>query len=286
MNKADGFSLPGGMLIALMLLLAAAAATADPILIRRGDGAEVPLEVYPPEGSGCAPLALISPGAGGTEKGLRYLAKSLQKDGWMAVVLGHKESGPDVLHAEITQAGLRGGLLKLTTTPAAYRARLQDIAATLKWAEAPCAVPFKVLIGHSMGAATAMIEAGARNKLGIHGDDRFDAYVALSPQGPGSIFPADAWSGIRKPMLILTGTRDQALEGDWHTRTLPYDSLPAGCKWLGIIDGASHMNFAGSGFSWRVEKHVLHLIDAFLTGARSGQCAAPAAADGVELHSK
>ncbi|MBU3750693.1 MAG: alpha/beta hydrolase, partial [Mycobacterium sp.] len=35
-----------------------------------------------------------------------------------------------------------------------------------------------VLIGHSMGAATVMMEAGAKNKLGVQGADAFAAYIA------------------------------------------------------------------------------------------------------------
>ena len=62
-------------------------------------------------------------------------------------------------------------------------------------------------------------------------------------------------------MLLLTGTRDKSLDGDWKSRTIPYDGLPAGCKWLGVIDGATHLNFAGIGFSSRTEK--LTLLAAF-----------------------
>lgn len=39
--------------------------------------------------------------------------------------------------------------------------------------------------------------------------------------------------------------RLRALE--YKSPTIPYDSLPPGCKWLGVIDGATHMNFAGIG---------------------------------------
>ena len=35
----------------------------------RADGAQTPLRVYTPDANGCAPLALISPGAGGSEDG-------------------------------------------------------------------------------------------------------------------------------------------------------------------------------------------------------------------------
>ena len=62
-----------------------------------------------------------------------------------------------------------------------------------------------------MGAVTVMLEAGAKNIIGVApsaaGLDRFDAYVALSPEGPGIIFSERAWHGIHKPLLVLTGTR-------------------------------------------------------------------------------
>jgi len=116
--------------------------------------------------------------------------------------------------------------------------------------------------------------------------DRFDAYVAMSPDGPGKMFPEHAWNGIRKPVLILTGTRDQALDGDWTTRTVPYDDLPAGCKWLGVIDGATHLNFAGIGMSGKTEKLTLLETKAFLDGLRSGKCGMPAQAEGITLRSK
>jgi hypothetical protein len=50
-----------------------------------------------------------------------------------------------------------------------------------------------------------MLEAGAINMIAVasppSGQDRFDAYVALSPEGPGIVFPDRAWRGIHKPML-------------------------------------------------------------------------------------
>jgi dienelactone hydrolase len=253
----------------------------------RADGAQMPLRVYAPNGTGCAPLALISPGAGGSEDGYKYLAKGLRDDGWRAIVMGHKESGMAALRSDMRDSGgLHKGLQELVNDPAAYNARLMDIAAALKWADTSCKAPFVALLGHSMGARTVEVEAGAKNNLGVKALDRFDAYVALSPDGPGPMFPKDAWSGIRKPMLLLTGTRDSSLDGDWKTRTIPYDSLPAGCKWLGVIDGATHMNFAGVGISGSTEKLVLLETKAFLDGVRGGKCGAPVQADGISIRNK
>ena len=257
------------------------------VLVARQDGTQTPLRVYAPSTNGCPPLALISPGAGGSENGYLYLAEGMQSGGWRAIVMGHKESGGAALRSEMHDAGgLKKGLNELVNDPRAYKARLMDIAAALKWADATCQAPFVALLGHSMGARTVMVEAGAMNNLGVKGSDRFNAYVALSPDGPGKMFPDNAWSVIHKPVLMLTGTRDKSLDGDWKTRTIPYDSLPSGCKWLGVIDGASHMNFAGVGFSGSTEKLTVLETGAFLDGLRGGKCGTPVQADGITLKSK
>jgi predicted dienelactone hydrolase len=253
----------------------------------RQDGAQTPLRVYAPNVPGCPPLALISPGAGGSEDGYKYLAEGLREDGWRAVVMGHQESGMGALRSDLREAGgIKSGLTELVNDPAAYNGRLMDIAAALKWAPGTCNAPFVALLGHSMGARTVMVEAGAKNTLGVKGLDRFDAYVALSPDGPGPMFPKHAWSGVRKPVLMLTGTGDKSLDGDWKTRTIPYDDLPAGCKWLGVIDGATHMNFAGGGFAGSTERLTLVETKAFLDGLRTGKCGAPVQAEAISVKSK
>jgi len=271
----------------LLAALAQACFAQDLVRASREDGAQTPLRVYAPAAAGCAPLALISPGAGGSEDGYKYLAEGMRDDGWRAIVMGHKESGIAALRSDMRQSrGLRKGLQQLVNDPKAYDTRLMDIAAALKWANASCKAPFAALLGHSMGARTVEVEAGAKNSFDVKSPDRFDAYVALSPDGPGEMFPENAWSGIRKPMLLLTGTRDGSLDGDWKTRTIPYDSMPAGCKWLGIIEGATHMNFAGGGMAGTTEKLTLLETRAFLDGLRGGKCGVPAKAEGITVKNK
>ncbi len=174
----------------------------------------------------------------------------------------------------------------MVNDPAAYNARMMDIAAALKWAEGSCKAPFVALLGHSMGARTVLLEAGAKNNYGVKSANRFDAYVALSPDGPGPMFPKDSWAGIRKPVLMLTGTRDGSLDGDWQTRTIPYDNMPSGCKWLGVIDGATHMNFAGGGMAGSTEKLTLLEAKAFLDSLRGGKCGNRVQASGITVKSK
>lgn len=281
----------------LVICCAAKLLTAQQHLtVPRSDGHLTPLMLYPAEGagSGCAPLAVISHGAGGSEDGYRYLAQAMAQLGFTTVVMGHAESGMAALRSDLRSHGLLRGLTALVADPTAESDRLLDVDAALAWAESRCHAPFRVLLGHSMGAETVMLEAGAKNIIGVTsppaGLDRFDAYVALSPEGPGVVFPQDAWSGIRKPILILTGTRDQSLKGGPKARLVPWTDLPgtaSHCQWQGVIDGATHMNFAGNGpGSDQVEPMVTQTIASFLAGARNSGCALPAISSGLTLRAK
>jgi alpha-beta hydrolase superfamily lysophospholipase len=259
------------------------------ILVKRADGARTPLMVYQPaRAPGCPPVALLSPGAGGDQNGLRYLGEALSADGWLAIVIGHRESGMAPLKRDIRQShGIRGGVAELVGDASAYRARFMDITAARAWAQSSCPAPFIALLGHSMGARTVLMEAGARNKLGLHADGGFDAYVALSPAGPDSVFPPQAERGIKAPMLMITGTRDNGLDGDYRWRTQAFDALPAsGCNRLAIVDGATHMNFAGGGFARKAKEAVVPLVEQWLDGLRMHQCLPVPRAAGVSVTTK
>jgi hypothetical protein len=98
--------------------------------------------------------------------------------------MGHKESGSAALRSYIRDAHeIKRGLRELVDYPKAYNARLMNVSAALKWAEQSYKSRYVVLIGHSMRARTVMIESGPKNKIGVKGLDRFDAYVAMSPDG-------------------------------------------------------------------------------------------------------
>ena len=263
------------------------ACASEALQLQRQDQKFLQATAYAPAAATCRGVAIISPGAGGTEQGYRYLGEALSSIGYLSVVVGHQESGRRALREHLRGNGLREGLAELITEPDAYRGRFMDIAASVKWAERRCNSREKLLIGHSMGAATVMIEAGARNKVGVQGTDSFNAYIALSPQGIGSIFPGNAWSGIRRPVLLITGTRDTELGGaSWETRTEPFRNMPPGCKWLGVIDGASHLNFAGTGMSRKTQTLTVQTISAFLDGLRAGDCRARGQVAGMDLSTK
>ncbi|MBS1822732.1 MAG: alpha/beta hydrolase [Acidobacteria bacterium] len=285
----------GGLVVVLGMLPVGASAQRS-LNAPRADGHETPLMVYDAVGavSGCAPLAVISPGAGGTERGYRYLAEAMAQMGYTALVMGHRESGPGPLGRDIMGNGIRKGAAELVENQAAETGRLLDVGAALKWAGAQCRAPFRVLLGHSMGGVTVMLEAGAKNQIGVTsppaGQKRFDAYVALSPEGPGEAFADQAWTKVRAPMLMLTGTRDLPAKGTPEERLVPWKEMPGApgsCQWLGVIDGATHMNFGGIG---RDEEKVTALtvgaIKEFLPDVRRGSCPQPAVQTGMTIKSK
>jgi predicted dienelactone hydrolase len=273
----------------LLLLPLGTAHAQQHVDLPRADGAITPSIVYEPKAvKGCAPLALLSHGAGGSEeRGLRYLGEALARDGWRAIALGHRESGLPVLRKDMRAEGFHDGIAALVTDADAYKARFMDIDAALKWSEAQCHAPYKVLAGHSMGAITVMLEAGARNKLGLTTHGAFDAYVALSPEGPGIVFPTDAWQPIKAPMLLITGTKDKGLDGDWTWRSQAFDGLGSGaCRWLAVLDGATHMNFGGLDLADHYKTRTTSLVTQYLDGLRSGHCPSLSAAPGLVLRSK
>jgi dienelactone hydrolase len=205
----------------------------------------------------------------------------------LSVVVGHQESGMQALKQHRQGGGLRSALAALVTDTTAYQGRFMDIAAAKAWAAERCDGPKAILLGHSMGAATTMITAGAKNLLGLTSSTSFDIYVALSPQGVGAIFPEHAWQEIRKPVLTITGTQDDELGGlSWKSRLAPFQNMPLGCKWSAVIDGASHMNLGGSGFSGNTSKLAMYSIRAFLEGIDAADCSAPPAKNGLQIHTK
>ena len=150
---------------ALVLLITMGASAQEVVSLLRQDQKAVQVATYSPRGPACLGVAIISPGAGGSEKGYRYLGEAMSSFGYLAIVVGHQDSGRRALREHILSDGLREGLSKLITDPEAYRGRFMDIAAAKKLAKSRCNAPDSVLIGHSMGAATTMMEAGARTSL-------------------------------------------------------------------------------------------------------------------------
>ena len=74
-------------------LTSTAAIGRDLISLQRKDSKTVSAMVYKPIASECKGVAIISHGAGGSEKGYTYLGSAMSDFGYLAVTVGHQESG-------------------------------------------------------------------------------------------------------------------------------------------------------------------------------------------------
>jgi alpha-beta hydrolase superfamily lysophospholipase len=267
---------------AALAISAGSTALAQPL--PRADGAETPVKRFGPR-SGCGPAMIISHGFGGDENGNAYLASAMGMQGWRVIVMGHRESGRQQLRQAIFSGAGRDSIAAGARSPEAFRARFHDLDAAFAEATRGCRPSQLVLAGHSMGAMTVMLEAGAAATFGRYGSNRFDAYVAISPQGVGSGFAPGAWTGVTRPVLMITGTQDRALEGGPETRIAAFEGLRPGRKRLAIIPEATHLQL-GANNGDPVGRTVVALTAEFLRGLSAGSALPPSSVKGVDIRDK
>jgi alpha-beta hydrolase superfamily lysophospholipase len=282
-KQPEGAMIRRFILSATMLVAWAAAAAAQASL-PRADGAETPIKRYGSQ-SGCGPTMVISHGFGGDENGNGHLAASMAMQGWRVIVMGHRESGRVQFWQSMFNGNPQNSMLRAARDPEAHRARFGDLDAVVTHVTRACRPSLFVLAGHSMGAMTTMLEAGARASFGRYGSNRFDAYVAISPQGVGTGFSQGSWLGVTRPVLMITGTQDQAAEGNPLTRLAAFEGLPAGRKRLAIIPDATHMQL-GANNADPVGRSVAALTAEFLAGLAAGGRLPPSTAQGIDVRDK
>lgn len=229
--------------LALTLSLSATLALAETATLRRADGAGVTVRLSGDWSGGCPPTVILSHGLGGDEQALGWMDGAAAAAGYRVLVMAHAESGPPLLRRAFREGA---GVLR---DPGPWQARAADLDAAIAFATRDCRPRVLVLGGHSMGAGQTMFEAGARGRPPYPGTDRFDAYIAVSPQGLGWAFASrNAWRGVSKPVLMLTGTRDDGFAGEtWEDRLVAFRGLPPGQKRLAVIAGATHFHLGGRG---------------------------------------
>ena len=212
----------------------------------RSDGAKIPALLssnwYQSE---CGPTLILSHGFGGTKDGLAYAASAAEKTGYRVINISHIESGPSAWERAFTPEGKSNILLDQTI----WEARESDLIAAINFSkEDNCNPQPFILGGHSMGAALTMMEAGAVGNAPFRGENRFDGYIAISPQGTGWAFSThNAWDDVNKPILMITGTEDSGYYSYYQTRLEAWEGLPSYKKRLVIISRATHFSLGGRG---------------------------------------
>ncbi|NBO18094.1 MAG: hypothetical protein EBV03_02505 [Proteobacteria bacterium] len=255
--------MPHLLLILLLFLQASVAyAAGTDVLLARRDGRQTHVRLYG-DWSRCLPTLILSHGLGGNSSALAYIADAAIEHGYRAAVMGHAESGRSALKQVLLTP--KADKAEALLNPVFWQGRFDDIEATFAYATAQCRPPLLVMAGHSLGAATTVLEAGAKGAVSQVGKDRFDAYIALSPQGVGWIFKdSSAWGNIKKPVLLITGTEDFMVDGDYQDRVKAFDYLPSGSKRIVIINGADHKDFGGRGRNNATQQTTTKAIFDFL----------------------
>jgi predicted dienelactone hydrolase len=238
------------------------------IEVQAETGPGLELRVHAPPAGERLPVVILSHGMGGSREGLAYLGTHLAAYGYVAIHPTHSRSGSGLHQDRSRMAALRA-MQEAMRDPETYLQRTADVVRILdQLPRIAAAVPAlagridgqaSAVVGHSLGACTTLMVAGAAVDLpGSVGrsfaDSRPRAFVALSPQGSGGIFLRTSWQGIGRPMLMLTGSLDEQPAqfsgrgqhgGVWRTEA--FDGLPAdGGKLLCWLEGARHSTFSGS----------------------------------------
>ena len=283
----------------------------------RNKNVEVSIE-YPTRGTGPFPIIIFSHGYGGSDHGYEALISYWTSYGYVCIRPSHADAGAlkdamsDLLAMRRDQAANnRQRQRQPANTNAQTQAKPRPNAAEMIWerereqqwrdrvADVVLVLdslndlekdypelkgkmdPARIGVGgHSYGAFTSMLTAGAKTfstpPLAL-ADARVKAMIAMSPQGVSANrgLTADSWHDVKVPAMYMTGSRDYGAnetEGpDWHR--LAFDHSPAGDKYFVLIKGATHMTFTGmsSGLGEQFQQRP----EAPITDPRTGQVLNP-----------
>jgi predicted dienelactone hydrolase len=262
----------------------------------------VPVRLYWPRVEAApVPLVVFSHGIGGSRRGYRYLGQHWSSHGIASLHLQHVGSDRSLWFGN----------------PLGILGRLQDAAQDKEAIERPRDLSFAldrllghtpfgeridtariVAAGHSYGANTTLLAAGARvereGRLMSLRDERIGAAIVLSaPPFYGEAEPAQILGGITLPTLHVTATGDVIrIPGYWsgaEDRIAVFDAIGSRRKSLAVFDGGSHSMFTdrpgtgGTELNPRVKQATQELTLAFLQPL-AAHAAAPPLARWVERH--
>lgn len=204
------------------------------------------------------PVVLFSHGLGGTVAAGEGWGQAWAAAGLVVLHLQHAGSDLDAVRRVARDFSDRGGLRR-AIGPEQLLARLTDVAFVLdelgrrqlagraRWAQLNLGAVG--LSGHSFGAHTTLGMAGQRypGHPGID-EPRLAAFMAFSPSLPAQGDAVRAFERITRPIMCLTGTRDDDVVGVGATperRIGVFAALPAGRKTQLVLEDADHMTFSG-----------------------------------------
>jgi acetyl esterase/lipase len=249
----------------------------------------VPVRLYlpdPPGGPGTdarpLPLVVFSHGLGGSRAGYSHLGRHWAGRGFASLHLQHAGSDREVWRSDGTLGMLKALQAAASADNAIARARDVSFALDRLLADpalGPAIDASRIAIaGHSYGANTALLVAGARfDADGLPQtlrDDRIRAAVLMSaPPFPAGFDSRRVLAGVTIPTLHLT-TVDDVIRVPGHRSVAQdridlYESLAATPRWLAVFGFGQHNVFTDRGVDPRaqaVKRAARDLSTAFLQG--------------------
>ena len=261
----------------------------------------LPVRVYLPTSTKSAPVILFSHGLGGSRDNNPYLGNHWAKRGYVVVFIQHPGSDEAVWKEKLP--GQRMAAMKSAASAENFISRAKDVPVVIDalatWnADGKNPLHDRLdlkhigMSGHSFGAVTTQAVAGqsaAGGKLSF-AEPRISAAVMMSPSPPALGDPAMAFSTIKIPCLLMTGTLDDSPIGNSKAadRLKVFPNLTAAPAWQIVFDKATHMSFGerdlkgNSEIGNRYHKPILALTTAFWDAQLLGNADAKAWLNGPE----
>jgi dienelactone hydrolase len=221
----------------------------------------VPVRLYLPAAATPdqrVPLVVFSHGIGGSRNGYRYLGSHWASQGWASLHLQHVGSDRQLWFGNLL--GIVGRLRDAAQDAEAI-ARVQDLSFALDQLLGQDLAPLfdtrrVVAAGHSYGANTSLLAAGARvprdgRVVDLH-DGRIRAAIVISaPPFYGETAFGPILSPVRVPTLHITATEDVIRIPGYYSgvedRLAVYDAVGSPRKALAVFEGGSHSMFTDRG---------------------------------------
>lgn len=220
----------------------------------------VPVRIRWPQGTAPAggwPVVMYSHGLGGSREGGEVWGSAWANVGFVVLHVQHAGSDIDAVRKVATSFKDRAALRTLGSAEQ-FLARLQDVVfvldeiarrKTIDKAWRDVRADAVGMAGHSFGAHTTLGVGGQSypSSAGIK-EPRIAALIALSPALPMRGDAAQAFAGVTRPTLCMTGTLDDDVVGNGATpdqRAGVFAALPKGNKAMLLLKDADHMTFGG-----------------------------------------
>jgi predicted dienelactone hydrolase len=264
----------------------------------------LPVRIYLPEAPEPAPVILFSHGLGGSRDNNPYLGNHWAKRGYIVVFIQHPGSDEAVWKEK--RPGQRMEAMKQAASLENFMSRTRDIPVAIDALTAwngdkthPLHDRFDLkhigMSGHSFGAVTTQSVAGQSAAGGkvTFTEPRLSAAVMMSPSPPARGDPAAAFSSIKIPCLLMTGTLDDSPIGNSKAadRLKVFPNLTGAPAWQVVFDKATHMSFGerelrgNSEIGNRYHKPILALTTAFWDAHLRGDKSAKAWLNGAGARS-